>query len=57
MKTIEEIKSKIAEIDSKRILSIADRSNAETDAGHDVAHNCVLAYAMQQVILEWVLSE
>ena len=57
MKTVKDIKKKIAELDSARINAINDRENGKTETDRAVAHNLVLVYAMQSSILEWVIED
>lgn len=57
MKTKQEIELKIKELDEKRIKAIHQRDTAVNELNHNVGHNLVVTYVMQQEILNWVLTE
>lgn len=57
MKTIEEIKQKKLYLESKRLECMAEREKSKTTMDYSVNNMCVIAYAQQEQILEWVLNE
>lgn len=56
MKTKEQILEKIERLNKMRLIEISNRDQAKDAMESSIAHNLVVAYAMQQEALEWVLK-